>query len=170
MSYQSRKKCDLKHITGCGLCPQMFDCPYDKNENKSENIKTESEKQQLFDALAKENKRWDAEKKAIVDLPKDTDLSPTLSKCHIKPEPKYRPFKNAEECWNEMLKHQPFGYVKSKETLYGDVYHNIISVENDGVLITNTNKITDSTNSNFMYMFNAYEFIDGTPFGILEED
>ena len=26
----------------------------------------------------------------------------------IKPEPKYRPFKNAEECWNEMMKHQPF--------------------------------------------------------------
>jgi hypothetical protein len=41
MSYESRKKCDLKHITGCGLCPQMFDCPYDKNENKAENIKTE---------------------------------------------------------------------------------------------------------------------------------
>ena len=25
----------------------------------------------------------------------------------IKPEHKYRPFKNANECWNEMLKHQP---------------------------------------------------------------
>lgn len=89
----------------------------------------------------------------------------------IKPEPKYRPFKNAEECWNECLKHQPFGYIKSKETLYGDVYHNIISVENDGVLITNANKITDSTNSNFIYMFNTYEFIDGAPFGVkVEED
>ncbi len=76
MSYESRKKCDLKHITGCGLCPQMFDCPYDKNENKSENIKTESEKQQLFDALAKENKRWDAEKKAIVDLKQEYEFKP----------------------------------------------------------------------------------------------
>lgn len=28
----------------------------------------------------------------------------------IKPEPKYRPFKDAEECWQEMLKHEPFGY------------------------------------------------------------
>ena len=27
----------------------------------------------------------------------------------IKPEPKYRPFKDAEECWTEMQKHQPFG-------------------------------------------------------------
>lgn len=31
----------------------------------------------------------------------------------IKPEPKFRPFKNAEECWQEMQKHQPFGWVKS---------------------------------------------------------
>ena len=36
----------------------------------------------------------------------------------IKPEPTYRPFKNAEECWQEMLKHKPFGWVKS--TLFKD--------------------------------------------------
>lgn len=30
----------------------------------------------------------------------------------IKPGPKYRPFKNADECWQEMLKHQPFGWIK----------------------------------------------------------
>lgn len=27
-------------------------------------------------------------------------------------EPAYRPFKDKEECWNEMLKHQPFGWTK----------------------------------------------------------
>ena len=37
----------------------------------------------------------------------------------IKLEPKFRPFKNAEECWNEMQKHQPFGWVKS--TLFKDL-------------------------------------------------
>ena len=37
----------------------------------------------------------------------------------IKPEVKYRPFKNAEECWQEMQKHQPFGWVKS--TLFKDL-------------------------------------------------
>ena len=37
----------------------------------------------------------------------------------IKPEPKFRPFKDAEECWNEMQKHQPFGWVKS--TLFKDL-------------------------------------------------
>ena len=36
----------------------------------------------------------------------------------LKPEPKYRPFKDAEECWQEMQKHQPFGWVKS--TLFKD--------------------------------------------------
>ena len=29
----------------------------------------------------------------------------------IKPGLKYRPFKNAEECWKEMQKHRPFGWV-----------------------------------------------------------
>ena len=36
----------------------------------------------------------------------------------IKPQPKYRPFKNQGECWNEMLKHHPFGWVKSKDKGY----------------------------------------------------
>ena len=34
-----------------------------------------------------------------------------LFEYRIKPEPKYRPFKNKEECWDEMFKHQPFGYI-----------------------------------------------------------
>ena len=37
----------------------------------------------------------------------------------IKPEPTYRPFKNAEECWQDMQKHKPFGWVKS--TLFKDL-------------------------------------------------
>ena len=39
-------------------------------------------------------------------------------KFRIKPEPTYRPFKDAEECFKEMLKHKPFGWVKS--TLFKD--------------------------------------------------
>ena len=38
----------------------------------------------------------------------------------IKPEPKYRPFLNAEECLTEMQKHQLFGWVKIE-----DLYRNI---------------------------------------------
>lgn len=37
---------------------------------------TNSEKQQLFDALAKDGKRWDAEKKVVVDLKPKIELKP----------------------------------------------------------------------------------------------
>ena len=37
----------------------------------------------------------------------------------IKPESTYRPFKDKEECWQEMQKHKPFGWVKS--TLFKDL-------------------------------------------------
>ena len=48
---------------------------------------TEEEKQQLFDALAKENKAWDAEKKQIVDLkPKVDELKP-FDKVLVKDSP-----------------------------------------------------------------------------------
>lgn len=37
---------------------------------------TDEERQRLFDALAKENKKWDAEQKAIVDLKPKVELKP----------------------------------------------------------------------------------------------
>ena len=37
----------------------------------------------------------------------------------IKPQTNYRQFKDAEECWQEMQNHQPFGWVKS--TLFKDL-------------------------------------------------
>ena len=47
-------------------------------------------------------------------------------KHRIKPEPKYRPFRTQEECWNEMMKHRPFGWLKSKMngrfSCIGEVY------------------------------------------------
>lgn len=39
-------------------------------------LATKEEKQKLFDALAKEGKAWDAEKKLIVDLPKKCEFKP----------------------------------------------------------------------------------------------
>ena len=77
----------------------------------------------------------------------------------IKPEPKYRPFKTQEECWNEMLKHQPFGWVKeiSCEMLYL-----INGISNESIVIM------EDINS-FKEAMNIYEFKDGTPFGIKEE-
>ena len=77
----------------------------------------------------------------------------------IKPESKYRHFKSQEECWNEMLKHHPFGWVKeiSSEMLYL-----INGISNESIVIM------EDINS-FKEAMNIYEFKDGTPFGIKEE-
>lgn len=49
---------------------------YRFGRNRSLRLATEEEKQQLFEALAKEGKRWDAKKKAIVDLKPKAELKP----------------------------------------------------------------------------------------------
>lgn len=79
----------------------------------------------------------------------------------IKPEPKYRPFANAEECWAEMQKHEPFGWVKCK----GDGSLGLIT------LIINEESIyINSIGSNSERTMREFTFCDGTPFGILEEE
>ena len=79
----------------------------------------------------------------------------------IKPEPKYRPFKSQEECWNEMLKHQPFGWVRSKKC--NALLWNITSINKDDITI-----ICDYYK--FHRAFECFEFTDGTPFGIKKEE
>ena len=76
----------------------------------------------------------------------------------IKPEPKYRPFANAEECWQEMQKHQPFGWLKDKN----DGHLTLITVvDNDNMMALNGRVGWD-----FWGMMNNYVFADGTPFGV----
>lgn len=79
----------------------------------------------------------------------------------IKPEPKFRPFKDAEECWTEMQKHQPFGWVRSKYT------QGLLNVRAIGVLIAIGIEDTPYT---YKYSFDIYTFTDGTPFGIKVEE
>lgn len=69
----------------------------------------------------------------------------------IKPESKYRPFANAEECWEEMQKHLPFGWVKYKDKDSYTAYWNV------------------NNNCDFESDFNDYVFVDGEPFGIMED-
>ena len=52
------------------------DATLTKPEDYSMRYATDEEKQQLFDALAKEDKAWDAEKKLIVDLKPKVELKP----------------------------------------------------------------------------------------------
>ena len=79
----------------------------------------------------------------------------------IKPEPKYRPFKDAEECWQEMLKHQPFGWVKCKEDGSLGLITLIISEEN--IFINGIGCNSERT-------MRGYTFADGTTFGVKMEE
>lgn len=84
-------------------------------------------------------------------------------KFRIKPEPKYRPFANAEECWQEMLKHQPFGWIKCDEgylniTYVGDEEVYLADPDGGAILLDSKNSYQDNT------------FVDGTPFGIKVEE
>ena len=91
-----------------------------------------------------ENKWEDIKSPQFVDHP---------SSYRIKPEqPKYRPFKNNKECWEDMQKHQPFGWL----TDIKDGHYTNISIL--------TNKTV------FDFLFTTYRFADGTPFGIKEEE
>ena len=89
-------------------------------------------------------------------------------KYRINPEPKYRPFKTKEECWNEMLKHHPFGWLKSKmkgrfscigEVCGSDEFETVY------IALSTSESLSRSSDS----MFEQYTFYDGTTFGIKEE-
>ena len=77
----------------------------------------------------------------------------------IKLEPKYRPFANAEECWTEMLKHYPFGWVKEK---HSNRYSIITEVNGLSIKVKEGCLFTDSVK--------YYTFVDGTPFGVKVEE
>lgn len=81
----------------------------------------------------------------------------------IKPEPKYRPFKNAKECWQEMQKHQPFGWIKGKE---GE-HHSLITS-----IITDEEEVDINGISGFVLdeIMEHYTFVDGLPFGVKVEE
>lgn len=78
----------------------------------------------------------------------------------IKPEPKYRPFKNADECWEEMKKHEPFGWVKIKSSGY---YMCISAVYDECICFGSNNQYYHKNT------LDKYTFIDETPFGVKED-
>lgn len=82
----------------------------------------------------------------------------------IKPEPKYRPFSNAEECWQEMQKHKPVGWLKDKEEGYKVTITRVNDDENTGIMAIN-----GKSEWTLEGIIECYTFADGTPFGIKEE-
>ena len=79
----------------------------------------------------------------------------------IKLKPKYRSFKNAEECLAEMQKHQPFGWVKIE-----DLYRNIANV----TICSITFADNEARDVNYEQAFKNYTFADCTPFGVKLEE
>lgn len=76
----------------------------------------------------------------------------------IKPKSQYRPFKDGNECWKEMQKHQPFGWVK-----ISNCYNHITKVNNENLFI----------NGGYFNLESAYKniaFADGSVFGVKNND
>ena len=91
-------------------------------------------------------------------LPMGT-LSEEPNMFRIKPEPKCRPFANAEECWVEMCKHQPFGWVKTKD-------------KGIRLCMSGLNQKSAFTQVGYKYdeAFDEFIFADGFPFGVKVEE
>lgn len=104
------------------------------------------------------NNRWED-----VDENHNCAFLPESYEYRIKPEPKYRPFKDAEECWNEMQKHQPFGWIKPTADSIPGKFMIINSIR--------INEVSVTSDIDFAYneLLKYYTFVDGTPFGIKEE-
>ena len=83
-----------------------------------------------------------------------------IDRYRIKAMPKCRPFKDSNECFEEMKKHEPFGWVQVKESkvkLYIFAMDRLHVETRDGI-------------REYKSAFEFCDFVDGTPFGIKEEE
>ena len=86
-------------------------------------------------------------------------FSGCFDKYRIKSEPKYRPFKNGDECFEEMRKHEPVGWIKRiSNNEY--IYINRITQFHIGY--------SQMIYIGFDLAFRKFQFSDGTPFGMKE--
>ena len=93
-----------------------------------------------------------------VEVPSDGYCFDVENKSYrIKKEPKYRPFKNAKECFEEMKKHYPIGWMYWDNILVHITEIGVGYVEFDSCIYS------------FVEAFNkGFTFADGQPFGIEE--
>lgn len=87
------------------------------------------------------------------------DSDPDLYR--VASEPKYRSFRTTEECFEEMKKHEPFGWVVNK----AGVYTFICGVRRDAILFS----LEPTASLDFQNALLRCTFADGTPFGKKEE-
>lgn len=108
------------------------------------------------------SKGFDEEWRELKQIP---GLSYDSFEYRIKPEPKYRPFKDADECWQEMLKHQPFGWLKHKDD---NEFRCILKITDSRISMIDICEEVAFYDCN--ETFKQYTFADGTPFGVKEEE
>lgn len=99
----------------------------------------------------KEGKSWST-------LEEDDIQYLDFKKCdfRIKPEPKFRPFNNKEECWKEMLRHNPLGWFKDKKA--------------KEFFTLNCISDKDPKIKTYEYLFNDCVFMDGSICGVIVEE
>lgn len=98
-------------------------------------LATDSEKQQLFAALAKENKVWDAEKKQIVDLPKKCELK-AFDRVLVRDNSSQKWMPEMYRCYN---KDEDFPYI-----CFSSIYRHCIPYnEETKHLLGTTNNVED---------------------------
>lgn len=88
------------------------------------------------------------------------------SKYRIKDESKCRKFDNGDECWEEMKKHEPFGWVCSRDKPNFKLY--VLSVDNDGVMLSDYDD--GATLHSYPSFYQFYNFVDGTRCGIINNE
>ena len=92
-------------------------------------------------------------------LIEDPDFSYSANSYRVKKEPVYRPFENANECLEEMVKHHPVGWIKSSRGIF-----NIFEIGEYYIVIAKSGV------SRYDTAINDFTFVDGAPFGIKEEE
>lgn len=81
----------------------------------------------------------------------------------VKPESKYRPFKDKGECWQEMQKHHPFGWIIDKLENFQHIA--LVYSCDDGHRVGLSHA---AVSVDFEHMLKDLKFADDTPFGIKE--
>ena len=109
---------------------------------------------------------YDGEEGKWIDMTIDPSFNLIPSYYRIKPEPKYRPFKTKGECWHDMQKHQPFGWITSKKT-DNYVFIDYVGELNSCVCISFTAGESECYPAEML--FDNYKFVDGTPFGMCDD-
>lgn len=99
------------------------------------------------------SKRWELEENPAWSL---------LWKYRIKPKLLYRPFKNTHECLEEMKKHEPFCWIKTKV--------NKSWLHIDSIEISYPPIYIKGYGESYKNIYDGFTFFDGTPFGVKVED